>query len=123
LFVREALYHLSLSPNTFRVEYFQDEVSRTICLGWFPNVILLISASQIARITVMSYHSLAGPHFFLKALGLKIVTKLYHTLKKIIKGFNILFLANLLQRDAVKDWTGVFLHSQTAGSQFPEDLS
>lgn len=32
------------------------------------------------------------------------------------------FFINLLQRDAVKDWTGVFLHSQTAGSQrSPED--
>jgi hypothetical protein len=27
----------------------------TICLGWPPNVILLISASQVARITSMSH--------------------------------------------------------------------
>lgn len=32
------------------------------------------------------------------------------------------YLTNLHQRDAVKDWPGVSLHSQTAGNQFPADL-
>lgn len=61
-------------------------------------------------------------HFF-KASGIKkCVAKLHNTQKKKLKNLLILFLANLLQRDAVRDWTGVFLHSQTVGSQFPEDL-
>jgi hypothetical protein len=38
----------------FNVEYFQDERSQTICPGWPPTTILLISAAYIARITCVS---------------------------------------------------------------------
>jgi hypothetical protein len=34
-----------------------------MCLGWFHTVILLISASWVARITGMSYWSLAKSKF------------------------------------------------------------
>jgi hypothetical protein len=35
--------------------FFQDRVFWTICPGWLPAAILLISASSVARITGMSY--------------------------------------------------------------------
>jgi hypothetical protein len=35
--------------------FFQDRVLQTICLGWLQISFLLISASQIARITSMSH--------------------------------------------------------------------
>jgi hypothetical protein len=38
--------------------FFQDRVSQTICLAWLGTVILLISASWIARITGMSHQHL-----------------------------------------------------------------
>jgi hypothetical protein len=52
----QALYHLrhSTSP-VFGVGYFQDRASWTICPGWLRNAILLISASQVARITGVSH--------------------------------------------------------------------
>jgi hypothetical protein len=40
--------------------FFWDRVSWTICLGWLQTVILLISASWLARITGMSHWRLAG---------------------------------------------------------------
>jgi hypothetical protein len=39
----------------FCVGYCQDRVSWTICLGWLRIVILLISASRVARITGVSH--------------------------------------------------------------------
>jgi hypothetical protein len=33
------------------IGYFQDRVSHTNCPGWLQTLILLISASQVARIT------------------------------------------------------------------------
>jgi hypothetical protein len=38
---------------------FFDIVSQTICLGWLQTVILLISASQVSRISGMSHWHLA----------------------------------------------------------------
>jgi hypothetical protein len=46
-------------PALFLWRVFQDRVSRTICLGWLWTAILLISASWVARITVMSHQRLA----------------------------------------------------------------
>jgi hypothetical protein len=48
----------------FSVGYFWDRVLRTICPGWLRTLILLISASWVARITDR-YETLAGPllHF------------------------------------------------------------
>jgi hypothetical protein len=37
------------------VGYFQDMVSWTICLSWPPAMMLLISASQVTRITGVSH--------------------------------------------------------------------
>jgi hypothetical protein len=39
----------------FCVGYFQNRVSWTICPGWLQTLILLISASHVARITGMSH--------------------------------------------------------------------
>jgi hypothetical protein len=39
--------------------FFQDRVSTTICLGWLPTTILLISISWVARIIGVSHWCLA----------------------------------------------------------------
>jgi hypothetical protein len=44
-----------LHQSFFCDGFFQDRVSWTICLGWFPTMISLISASWEARITGMSH--------------------------------------------------------------------
>jgi hypothetical protein len=49
-----------------------NEISWTICLGWPWVVILLISASQVARITGVSHQHLSV-HVFLMKLFLWIV--------------------------------------------------
>jgi hypothetical protein len=38
---------------------FWDRVSQTICLGWFQYAVLLMCASQIARIIGVSHQHLA----------------------------------------------------------------
>jgi hypothetical protein len=38
-------YTFSHSQPFFMMNYFQDRVSQTICLGWLRTMILLISAS------------------------------------------------------------------------------
>jgi hypothetical protein len=43
--------------------FFQDRVSRTICLGWIWTMILLIAASWVARITGMNHWHLAWINF------------------------------------------------------------
>jgi hypothetical protein len=48
-------YILSHSTSPFFVKgFFQDTVSQTICLCWLQTMILLISASRVARIIDMS---------------------------------------------------------------------
>jgi hypothetical protein len=42
-------------PALFLWRVFQHRVSWTICLGWLPTTILLISASWVTRITGMSH--------------------------------------------------------------------
>jgi hypothetical protein len=54
-FAKQVLYHLSNSSSPFCFSYFGARVSRTICLGWPGTVILLISTSQVARITGVSH--------------------------------------------------------------------
>jgi hypothetical protein len=39
----------------------KDRVSQNICLDWPRTMILLISASQVARITGISHHALLVP--------------------------------------------------------------
>jgi hypothetical protein len=56
---KQALYHLSHSSSPFCSGYFGDEISWTICPGWPRTTIHLISASQVARITVMNHQHLA----------------------------------------------------------------
>jgi hypothetical protein len=52
---KQALYHLSHSFCPFCSGYFGGGVSRTVRLGWPPTMVLLISASQVAGITDVSY--------------------------------------------------------------------
>jgi hypothetical protein len=50
--------------------FFQDRVSRTICLSWLRITRLLISASWVARITDVSHQHPAQSLIFLLALPL-----------------------------------------------------
>jgi hypothetical protein len=59
---KQVCYHLSHTSSPFSSGYFGDGVSRTICPGRPQTMILLISASQGAGITSVSYWSLTnGP--------------------------------------------------------------
>jgi hypothetical protein len=49
------LYHLSHTSSPFCSGYFRDGVSWTVCLGCPQIAILLISASQVTRITGVSH--------------------------------------------------------------------
>jgi hypothetical protein len=49
------VYSLSHSTSPFLWWVFQDRFSWTICLEWLQTVILLISASWVARITGVSH--------------------------------------------------------------------
>jgi hypothetical protein len=51
---------LSPMSSPFCSVYFGDGVSWTVCMGWPWTMILLISASQVARITCMSHRCLAS---------------------------------------------------------------
>jgi hypothetical protein len=61
---KQALYFLSHASSPFFSGYFGDGVFLTICLGWPGFFILLISASQVARITSMSHQCPAQKKFF-----------------------------------------------------------
>jgi hypothetical protein len=50
---------------------FGDGVSRTICPGWPGTVILLISASQVTRVTDVSRWCLAWLHFLAIAVAVR----------------------------------------------------
>jgi hypothetical protein len=47
--------HWGTLPALFLWRDFQDRVTWTICQSWFLTVIFLISASWVARITVVSH--------------------------------------------------------------------
>jgi hypothetical protein len=51
VFVKQALYILSHTSSPFCSGDFGDGFSQTVLLGWPRTTILLISASQVARIT------------------------------------------------------------------------
>jgi hypothetical protein len=63
---RQVLYHLSHSSSLFSVGYFWDRFLWTISPGWLRTVILLTSASWVARITSVSYQYPAKNWNFLK---------------------------------------------------------
>jgi hypothetical protein len=50
MLAKQALYCLSHSSSLFCSDYFRGSISQSICQGWVLNVILLISASKVARI-------------------------------------------------------------------------
>jgi hypothetical protein len=65
MFARQSLYYLSHSAH-FRIRCFWDRVSWSICLGWLWTMILLISASQVVRITGVSHRHLVCRFNFLR---------------------------------------------------------
>jgi hypothetical protein len=56
---RQLIYLLSYTYSPFFFGYFQDRILGTICWGWPRTVILLISASQVAKIASV-IHWLTG---------------------------------------------------------------
>jgi hypothetical protein len=62
----QSLHLEPLHQPYFCDEFFRDRISRTICLGWLWTVILLISASWVARITGVSHRCLAKFRCFLE---------------------------------------------------------
>jgi hypothetical protein len=87
-------------PALFYVEYFQDRVSQTICLGWLQTMFLLISSSLIARITGLSHWCPALIKYFKNLLYILYITKniamstLAHTSLGICKGKLLNILLN-----------------------------
>jgi hypothetical protein len=53
------LYRLNHTSSPFHFSYFGDGVSWAICPGWPRTSVLLISASQVARIADVSHGYLA----------------------------------------------------------------
>jgi hypothetical protein len=51
-------------PTLYCEEFFQNTVSQTICPGWLQTMILLISASWVARIIGLSHQHLADWQFW-----------------------------------------------------------
>jgi hypothetical protein len=60
----QGLHLEPLHQLLFVVDYFQDRVSGTVCMGWLWTMILLISASWVVRITAFS-HSAQGMHTYM----------------------------------------------------------
>jgi hypothetical protein len=58
-FAKQMLYCSSHASSPFCSDYFGDGVLRTICLCWPWPLILLISTSQVARITGVNHWCLA----------------------------------------------------------------
>jgi hypothetical protein len=56
----KVLYHLSCTSCLFCSDYFGDGVLWTVCPGWPQTLVLLISAFQVARISVVSHRRPAG---------------------------------------------------------------
>jgi hypothetical protein len=59
MLAKQVLYSLGHTSSPFCSGYFGDRVSQTVCLGWPQTMILLISASQVAKITGVSHWHLA----------------------------------------------------------------
>jgi hypothetical protein len=78
MLANQRLYCLSYTSSPFCSYYFGDGVSRVICLGWSQIAILLISASQVVRITGMSHRTQLCFCFYSSSyLYLIVVTYLY----------------------------------------------
>jgi hypothetical protein len=58
MLAKQVIYHLSHNSSPFSSGYLEMEVSETICLGWSQALALLVSASQVARITGMNHECL-----------------------------------------------------------------
>jgi hypothetical protein len=63
---------LSHTSSPFHCGYFGGKVSRTICLDWPQTAILLISASQLARITDVTHQHQQMLWFKEICLGVKL---------------------------------------------------
>jgi hypothetical protein len=59
MLVKQGLYRFSHMSSPLCSGYFGDRVSHSVCLGWPQPTVLLISASQVTRITGVRHRSLA----------------------------------------------------------------
>jgi hypothetical protein len=67
---KQVLYYLSHASSPFCSGYFEDRIFWTICPGWPWISVLLLSASQIARIIGMSHWHSASYRVLNKSLML-----------------------------------------------------
>jgi hypothetical protein len=75
---KQVLDCLSYTSSPLCSSYFGDGVTQTTCPGWPQTEILLISTSQVARITGMSHQCLTSIFFYsVIFLGYKTVNSLY----------------------------------------------
>jgi hypothetical protein len=58
MFAKQALYFLSHTPVHFALVILEMGISQTICTGWTLTAILLILASQVARIIGVGHQHL-----------------------------------------------------------------
>jgi hypothetical protein len=56
--LRVLCHHLGHTSSMLCSDYFEDGVLQTICLDWLQTSILLISASEVARIIGVSHQCL-----------------------------------------------------------------
>jgi hypothetical protein len=63
MLAKQVLYSLGHTSSPFCSGYFGDRVSQTVCLGWPQTMILLISASQIVKITGVNHQCLTSTVF------------------------------------------------------------
>jgi hypothetical protein len=52
MLAKQEIFHLRHTSSPFCSGYFGDGVSQTVCPGWLPTEILLISDSQVAGLQV-----------------------------------------------------------------------
>jgi hypothetical protein len=57
MLAKQVFYCLSHRSSPFCSGYFEDGILGTVCLGWPRTWTLLISVSQVARITGMSHQT------------------------------------------------------------------
>jgi hypothetical protein len=83
-------------PVYFYSGYFGDGVSQTICLGYPQTVILPISASQVARITGVSYQCPAAllmfPCAYFQIVPCPLTSLFIYTIKSCFAKKYVLFL-------------------------------
>jgi hypothetical protein len=88
MLTKQVLYCFSLTSSPFCSGYFGGGVWKTICPGWLRTTILLISASQVARLTGLSYWCLAMVYFLSNLHAWLFTSTVFHWLES-TEGMNL----------------------------------